>query len=149
MPRRTTANPFSVEACSRLLRLAEKRQAAQASLGELINQRKSLEEQIGEEPECNQKRMELADDLVTTNKKIERCRADLKWYGDQLALTTIKANQGVLFRDVDPEPDNDADAPLFQEGADAAGKGDGEEGDGEEGKSDDKPRRGRRAAAAT
>lgn len=96
--------------------LATKRRAAKVKLTDLIESRKSLEEQLKEEgPRHTKKRMELSTDYVDVLEKIDLARAKCRELADKLDKAIDDANQGKLpgMADEDPETKPDTGSELY------------------------------------
>ena len=108
--------------------LATKRRAAKVKLTDLVESRKSLEEQLKEEgPRHTKKRMELSTDYVDVLEKIDLARAKLRELADKLDKAIDDANQGKLpgMADEDPETKPATGSELYDgKRADDEGKGD-------------------------
>lgn len=99
-------NNIDSESWSYISGLATRRRAQKVKLTDLIDNRKSLEEQLREEgPKHTKKRLELSADYVDVLERIDLARAKLKELADKLEKAIDDANQGKLpgMADEDPE----------------------------------------------
>ena len=93
----TQGQNIDAESWSYISSLATKRRAAKVKLTDLIESRKSLEEQLKEEgPRHTKKRMELSTDYVDVLEKIDLARAKCRELADKLDKAIDDANQGKL-----------------------------------------------------
>ena len=90
-------NNIDSESWSYISGLATRRRAQKVKLTDLIENRKSLEEQLKEEgPKHTKKRLELSADYVDVLERIDLARAKLKELADKLEKAIDDANQGKL-----------------------------------------------------
>ena len=109
-------NNIDSESWSYISGLATRRRAQKVKLTDLIENRKSLEEQLKEEgPKHTKKRLELSADYVDVLERIDLARAKLKELADKLEKAIDDANQGKLpgMADDDPETKPSTGSELY------------------------------------